>query len=173
VGAMPWLAAAKVLYSGHLDTRGFSILDRLHACLPQSQSLLMDRETLLAHGDRSPRPHRPPRVRTNVSCVGGFTALSSCSGLMPMTSTDIIRGAELGCRRPLCVRAFWIGSGRMHGRARTVSATLHLRARMVFLAADLPFSRCLVFGAHALPSRSGLVSLGAKCVNDAPATVSA
>jgi hypothetical protein len=51
-GAMPWLADAEVVYWGDLDTHGFAILNRLRAWLPQTRSLLMDRETLLAHRDR-------------------------------------------------------------------------------------------------------------------------
>lgn len=57
--AMPWLADADVLYWGDLDTHGFAILNQLRAWLPQSRSVLMDRETLLAHRERwgsEPRP---------------------------------------------------------------------------------------------------------------------
>jgi len=49
---MPWLAEAAVDYWGDLDTHGFAILNQLRAWLPQTQSVLMDRETLLAHRDR-------------------------------------------------------------------------------------------------------------------------
>jgi hypothetical protein len=52
VGSMPWLASAEIIYWGDLDTHGFAILSRLRAWLPQTHSLLMDRETLLAHRDR-------------------------------------------------------------------------------------------------------------------------
>lgn len=52
VGSMPWLASAEVTYWGDLDTHGFAILNQLRAWLPQTQSLLMDRETLLAHRHR-------------------------------------------------------------------------------------------------------------------------
>jgi hypothetical protein len=52
VGAMPWLASAEIVYWGDLDTHGFAILNRLRAWLPRARSLLMDRETLLAHRDR-------------------------------------------------------------------------------------------------------------------------
>jgi hypothetical protein len=51
-GSLPWLAVAEVLYWGDLDTHGFAILNQLRAWLPQARSLLMDRETLLAHRDR-------------------------------------------------------------------------------------------------------------------------
>ncbi|VBA54340.1 Wadjet anti-phage system protein JetD domain-containing protein [Mycobacterium attenuatum] len=51
VGRLPWLAEADVLYWGDIDTHGFAILDRLRAWLPQARSVLMDRETLLAHRD--------------------------------------------------------------------------------------------------------------------------
>lgn len=59
VGRLPWLADARVLYWGDLDTHGFAILDRLRAWLPQTQSVLMDRETLMAHRDRWVNEHRP------------------------------------------------------------------------------------------------------------------
>jgi hypothetical protein len=52
VGSLPWLTGAEVVYWGDLDTHGFAILDRLRAWLPQTRSVLMDRETLLAHRDR-------------------------------------------------------------------------------------------------------------------------
>lgn len=44
-----WLHTVQVLYWGDLDTHGFAILDELRAQLPHVQSLLMDRDTLLAH----------------------------------------------------------------------------------------------------------------------------
>jgi hypothetical protein len=52
VGSLPWLAAADVIYWGDLDTHGFAILNQLRAWLPHTRSLLMDRETLLAHRDQ-------------------------------------------------------------------------------------------------------------------------
>jgi hypothetical protein len=51
-GSMPWLAGADIVYWGDLDTHGFAILDQLRAWLPQTRSMLMDRDTLLAHRDR-------------------------------------------------------------------------------------------------------------------------
>ena len=44
-----WLQACRVYYWGDIDTHGFAILDQLRAHLPHAQSLLMDRETLMAH----------------------------------------------------------------------------------------------------------------------------
>lgn len=52
VGRLSWLAGVDVVYWGDLDTHGFAILDRLRAWLPQTRSVLMDRETLLRHRDR-------------------------------------------------------------------------------------------------------------------------
>ena len=46
---IPWLAEKSVHYWGDIDTHGFAILDRLRRILPDARSLLMDRETLLAH----------------------------------------------------------------------------------------------------------------------------
>ncbi|TXT40160.1 MAG: hypothetical protein FD135_1554 [Comamonadaceae bacterium] len=44
-----WLHDCRLFYWGDIDTHGFAILDQLRARLPQVQSLLMDRATLLAH----------------------------------------------------------------------------------------------------------------------------
>jgi hypothetical protein len=44
-----WLCSRTIVYLGDIDTHGFAILDRLRALFPQTRSLLMDRETLLAH----------------------------------------------------------------------------------------------------------------------------
>lgn len=59
VGRLPWLADADVVYWGDIDTHGFAILDRLRAWLPQARSVLMDRETLLAHRDHWGSEDRP------------------------------------------------------------------------------------------------------------------
>ena len=50
--SLEWLADAPVLYWGDLDTHGFGILNRVRAWLPHTESVLMDRQTLLAHRDR-------------------------------------------------------------------------------------------------------------------------
>lgn len=44
-----WLQDCQLYYWGDIDTHGFAILDQLRVRLPQVQSLLMDRATLLAH----------------------------------------------------------------------------------------------------------------------------
>lgn len=44
-----WLHGCRLFYWGDIDTHGFAILDQLRAHLPQVQSLLMDRDTLMAH----------------------------------------------------------------------------------------------------------------------------
>lgn len=49
LGAIPWLHRVAVHYWGDIDTHGFAILDRLRSHLPQTRSLLMDRETFQAH----------------------------------------------------------------------------------------------------------------------------
>ncbi|OBK27431.1 hypothetical protein A5634_23295 [Mycobacterium asiaticum] len=60
-GRMPWLADVDVCYWGDIDTHGFAILDRLRAWLPQACSVLMDRQTLLAHRDRWVTEDRPAK----------------------------------------------------------------------------------------------------------------
>ena len=59
IGRLPWLSGVEVVYWGDLDTHGLAILDRLRAWLPQTRSVLMDRETLLAHRDRWVTEDRP------------------------------------------------------------------------------------------------------------------
>ena len=44
-----WLQSVEVLYWGDIDTHGFAILNDLRAHVPHVESLLMDRESLLAH----------------------------------------------------------------------------------------------------------------------------
>jgi hypothetical protein len=61
VGRLPWLSDAGIIYWGDIDTHGFAILDRLRAWLPQARSVLMDRDTLLAHRDRWVREDRPAK----------------------------------------------------------------------------------------------------------------
>ena len=62
VGRLPWLSHADVVYWGDLDTHGFAILDRLRAWLPHTRSVLMDRETLVAHRDRWGTDDNPTRA---------------------------------------------------------------------------------------------------------------
>lgn len=61
VGALPWLRTVEVRYWSDLDTHGFAILNRLRAWLPQTRSVLMDRQTLLARRDRWGQEPSPPR----------------------------------------------------------------------------------------------------------------
>lgn len=63
IGRLPWLVDADVVYWGDVDTHGFAILDRLRAWLPRTRSVLMDRETLLAHRDRWGVEERPATSR--------------------------------------------------------------------------------------------------------------
>lgn len=46
-----WLAGLDLIYWGDIDTHGFTILNRLRQRFPHTRSMLMDRETLLAHRD--------------------------------------------------------------------------------------------------------------------------
>lgn len=47
--SLEWLAGLVLVYWGDLDTHGFAILNRLRRHFPNARSLLMDRDTLLAH----------------------------------------------------------------------------------------------------------------------------
>ena len=63
-----WLHDRRIHYWGDIDTHGFAMLDRLRASFPQAKSLLMDRETLLAHKSlwgREEAPHTGQLARLN------------------------------------------------------------------------------------------------------------
>lgn len=63
-----WLRSARVYYWGDIDTHGFTMLHRLRAFLPEAQSLLMDRTTLMAHRalwGTEPEPAQAPLERLN------------------------------------------------------------------------------------------------------------
>lgn len=69
-----WLHRCTLHYWGDIDTHGFAILDQLRGCLPHAQSLLMDRDTLLAHPSHwgeEPEPvqHDLPRLTPQESLV--------------------------------------------------------------------------------------------------------
>ncbi|WP_169253394.1 Wadjet anti-phage system protein JetD domain-containing protein [Brevibacterium sp. 'Marine'] len=51
VARLDWVAGARVIYWGDLDSHGFAILNRLRSHLPKVESVLMDEATLLAHAD--------------------------------------------------------------------------------------------------------------------------
>ncbi|HVB44967.1 MAG TPA: DUF3322 domain-containing protein [Streptosporangiaceae bacterium] len=57
--SLPWLARTDLVYWGDIDTHGFAILNRLRGCYRQARSLLMDRETLLAHRTQWVREPNP------------------------------------------------------------------------------------------------------------------
>lgn len=69
-----WLQRCELHYWGDIDTHGFAILDQLRGHFPHAASLLMDRETLLAHRalwGEEPRPirHDLPRLTADESAV--------------------------------------------------------------------------------------------------------
>lgn len=64
LGRLPWLTDADVVYWGDLDPRGFEILNLLRSRLPQTRSVLMDRDTLLRHRDRWVTEPTAPRAAT-------------------------------------------------------------------------------------------------------------
>lgn len=59
---IPWLHGVEMFYWGDIDTHGFAILDRLRSAFPECRSLLMDRETLLAHRDFWVEERSPSRA---------------------------------------------------------------------------------------------------------------
>lgn len=59
LGQADWLRGREVHYWGDIDTHGFAILDQLRTRFPDVRSLLMDRETLLAHREPWGKEDRP------------------------------------------------------------------------------------------------------------------
>jgi hypothetical protein len=59
---LEWLASLELTYWGDLDTHGFAILNRLRSQFPQARSILMDRETLLAHQSQWVTEKTPTKV---------------------------------------------------------------------------------------------------------------
>lgn len=62
-----WLQSREIQYWGDIDTHGFAMLDKLRSWFPHARSLLMDRETLIAHWrlrceEDSPWPGRLDRL---------------------------------------------------------------------------------------------------------------
>lgn len=51
LGRLPWVAKARCVYWGDLDTHGFAILNRARNYLPELKSVLMDEETLHRYQD--------------------------------------------------------------------------------------------------------------------------
>jgi hypothetical protein len=67
-----WLQGCALHYWGDIDTHGFTILDRLRGHFPEVRSLLMDRETLLAH--RAQWGQEPEPVRHDLTRLTGDEA---------------------------------------------------------------------------------------------------
>jgi hypothetical protein len=66
LGSASWLKDRAIHYWGDIDTHGFAMLDRLRAYFPHVRSLLMDRQTLLAHRTlwvREQTPHGGSLIR--------------------------------------------------------------------------------------------------------------
>jgi hypothetical protein len=60
---LPWLDTARIVVWGDVDTHGFAILDRVRSAFAQTESILMDRETLLSHRHlwvEEPQPYNGP-----------------------------------------------------------------------------------------------------------------
>lgn len=81
-----WLHDCRLYYWGDIDTHGFAILDQLRARLPQVQSVLMDRATLMAHASQwgeEPQPVWRDLPRLNADEAALFDALRT-QRLRPM-----------------------------------------------------------------------------------------
>ncbi|HSQ40755.1 MAG TPA: Wadjet anti-phage system protein JetD domain-containing protein [Fibrobacteraceae bacterium] len=60
---LSWLQQVRLFYWGDLDTHGFAILSQFRALFPQTQSLLMDRATLLEHQEQWVQEEKPTGAR--------------------------------------------------------------------------------------------------------------
>lgn len=68
LSSVAWLGDREIFYWGDIDTHGFAMLARLRARFPHATSLLMDRETLIAHRDlwsREASAHAGPLAHLN------------------------------------------------------------------------------------------------------------
>lgn len=77
---VPWLRRAAVHYWGDIDTHGFAILDRVRSILNDARSLMMDRETLVAHQAHwahEPVQHIGPLARLTPAEADVYAGLSS------------------------------------------------------------------------------------------------
>jgi hypothetical protein len=78
LSSVEWLKDREIHYWGDIDTHGFAMLDRLRATFPAARSLLMDRETLLAHRTlwvQEAVPHIGPLARLTDAERGLFEDL--------------------------------------------------------------------------------------------------
>jgi len=73
-----WLADRELIYWGDIDTHGFAILDQLRAHFGSVRSILMDRETLLAHEahwSSEPEPKNVALARLSADEAGLYADL--------------------------------------------------------------------------------------------------
>jgi hypothetical protein len=63
---LSWIADLELCYWGDVDTHGFAILNRLRSRFPHARSILMDRETLLAHESQWVTEKTPTRAVLNL-----------------------------------------------------------------------------------------------------------
>jgi hypothetical protein len=64
--SLGWLADIDLHYWGDIDTHGFAILNRLRRRFPHAKSMLMDRETLLAHSGQWVTEPNPTDTRLDL-----------------------------------------------------------------------------------------------------------
>ncbi len=75
---IPWLRSKDIVYWGDIDTHGYAMLNQLRAYFPATRSVLMDRDTLLAHRGswvEEPRQHPGPLRRLTPDEVQVFNEL--------------------------------------------------------------------------------------------------
>jgi hypothetical protein len=66
LASLGWLTGLDLVYWGDLDTHGFAILNGLRQCFPRARSMLMDRDTLLAHRGQWVTEPSPTRAALNL-----------------------------------------------------------------------------------------------------------
>jgi len=75
---LPWLHEKEIVYWGDIDTHGFDILNRMRGRFPSVRSILMDRDTLLAHRRQwvtEPNPTSRSLVNLDVDEAAVYTDL--------------------------------------------------------------------------------------------------
>ncbi len=67
LSSVPWLKNKRLVYWGDIDTHGFSILSRVRALFPKTESMLMDQATLEQHRPLCVHEHESKRFLGELS----------------------------------------------------------------------------------------------------------
>jgi hypothetical protein len=99
-----WMQGREIYYWGDIDTHGFAMLDRLRAIFPAARSLLIYRETFLAHRALWVREDTPFAARSrgsnprSASYSKPSCTIGSGTGFGPSRSESRSAGFGKQCR---------------------------------------------------------------------------